>query len=517
LDRSRTPTRDSPLGEEGEGGLRVADLISMSHLGIEVLAGAAGLEHRIEWAHVSELEDPGPWLERGEMLIVNGFGVPVAGFQQARYVSRLAEHGVVALGVGVRTPPVKTEMLKAADDADLPILRIPKETPFVAISHLVANANQRSAQRRLVRHLQILDTLRLRDGIRTGTRTRFAEMEEASGYRLALVSGAGYPVLGEWPWVPPDLDIDALDEGGGDRVIIDGGYALPIPVGHRIAAYLIAIEQEDVEPAGLSALQHIATVAALEVLDEYRQHEAYRRHGAEALAELLTGNLTAEGAAARLEEEGLRREDPLVLAALRGIDGGIDDDGLYRRLRDHDIRHLMLRQDELYVLQVADQTDALETIVRDLDIMVGISAVITNRGQLDLARREALWSLACAGRGAGQKVVRFGSDDGFARWFPADLHALESMANATLGDLIAYDSEKNTDLVVTLTAYFRNQRKVRRTAEELFIHENTLAYRLRRIEAITARDLDDVQDSTELWLALKALPVVEAREAGEDL
>ncbi|MBS1843827.1 MAG: PucR family transcriptional regulator ligand-binding domain-containing protein, partial [Actinobacteria bacterium] len=471
--------KDSPLREEGEGGLRVSDLVAMTHLGIEVLAGAGGLEHRIEWAHVSELEDPGPWLERGEMLIVNGFGVPSAGFEQARYVERLAEHGVVALGVGGRTPPVRTEMLEAAEKADLPILRIPKETPFVAISHLVANAGQRSAQRRLVRHLQILETLRLRDGIRAGTRTRFAEMEDASGYRLALVSGAGYPVLAEWPWVPPDLDIDALNEGGGDRVIIDGGYALPIPVGHRIAAFLIAIEQEGVEPAGLSALQHIATVAALEVLDEYRQHEAYRRHGAEALAELMTGNLTAEGAAVRLEQEDLRRDDPLVLAALRGTTGTIDDDDLHRRLRDRGIKHLILRQDELYVLHIADQTHALEAVVQDLDIMVGISSVIANRGQLDLARREALWSLACAGRAPGQRVIRFGSDDGFARWFPADLDALESIAKATLGELIAYDADQHTDLVATLTAYFRNQRKVRQTAAELFVHENTLSYRLK--------------------------------------
>lgn len=500
--------KPSPLDEEGEGGLRVADLVTMAHLGIEVLAGARGLEHRIEWAHVSELKDPGPWLEHGEMLIVNGFGVPADGIDQARYVARLAEHGVVALGLGRWTPPVTTEMLKAADKAGLPILRIPKQTPFVAISHLVANANQRSAQRHLVRHLQILDTLRLRDGIRAETRTRFAEMEGASGYRLALVSSAGHPVLAEWPWVPPQLDADALSEGGVDRVVIDGGYALPIPVGHRIAAFLIAIEQEGVEPAGLSALQHIATVAALEVLDEYRQHEAHRRRGAEALAELLTGNLTAEGAAVRLEQEDLRRDDQLVLAALRGTGGSIDDDDLYRRLRDRGIKHLILRQDELYVLHIADQSHALETVVRDLDIMVGISAVIANRGQLDLARREALWSLACAGRAPGQRVVRFGSDEGFARWFPADLSALESIADATLGDLVKYDTEQNTDLLTTLTAYFRNQRKIRQTAAELFVHENTLAYRLKRIEAITDRNLNDVQDSTELWLALKALPVV---------
>ncbi len=38
-----------------------------------VVAGKSGLGRRIEWTHVSELPDPGPWLEGGELLIVNGF------------------------------------------------------------------------------------------------------------------------------------------------------------------------------------------------------------------------------------------------------------------------------------------------------------------------------------------------------------------------------------------------------------------------------------------------------------
>src|SRR5579872_2762642 len=157
------------------GGLRVADLVAMRHLGLEVLAGAEGLDRRIEWTHVSELEDPGPWLEGGEMLIVNGFGIPESGAGQARYVTRLAEHRVVALAVGLRMPPLQQAMLDAANEVGLPLLRIPKETPFVAVSHLVANANQHTAQRRLVRHLQILDTLRLRNGVRASTSERFAQ------------------------------------------------------------------------------------------------------------------------------------------------------------------------------------------------------------------------------------------------------------------------------------------------------------------------------------------------------
>jgi purine catabolism regulator len=104
--------------------------------------------------------------------------------------------------------------------------------------------------------------------------------------------------------------------------------------------------------------------------------------------------------------------------------------------------------------------------------------------------------------------VRFAAQDSFAHWFPADLEALGLMVNATLGPIIDYDAANNSELLKTLIVFFRHQRRVRQAAAELFIHEHTLAYRLKRIAAITNRNLNDLQDTSELWLALKALPVV---------
>jgi len=494
--------------------LTVRDVVAMPQFGIELVAGASGLDRRIEWAHVSELADPGPWLEGGELLIVNGFGVPEQAAAQVEYVRRLAKHRVVALALGVRSPPLREPMLAAADDAGLPLLRLPKETPFIAISHVVANANQHAAQRRLVRHLQILDTLRPRNGVRASTRERFAELEEISGYRLAVVSGAGYAVFESWPWVPERLDVAALVEDGEERIVIDGGYALPILVGDRLAAFLVALERPERPSAGIAALQHIATVASLEVLEAYRRREARRRSGAEALAELLAGRLGADEAASRLANEGIDPRQPLVLAAFRAPAGGLADDDLHHWLDDRCVPHLMLRQDELYVL-LADRDDRLDALARELDVLAGASSQLTQFARLAVARREALWSLASAGTAADRRVVRFGAQNGVVHWFPADLDALELMVQATLGAVLDYDAANGTELLRSLGAYFGNQRRRRVTAAQLFIHEHTLSYRLKRIEALTSRDLNDLQDSSELWLALKALPVVQEQRDRE--
>jgi purine catabolism regulator len=46
---------------------------------------------------------------------------------------------------------------------------------------------------------------------------------------------------------------------------------------------------------------------------------------------------------------------------------------------------------------------------------------------------------------------------------------------------------------------------VARTADRLFIHRNTVRYRLSQIEQLTGRSLDQTNDRVHLWLALLAL------------
>ena len=46
------------------------------------------------------------------------------------------------------------------------------------------------------------------------------------------------------------------------------------------------------------------------------------------------------------------------------------------------------------------------------------------------------------------------------------------------------------------------------------MHRHTMRHRLRRIEALTGRDLTSARDRLELWLALKAREVANRRSTG---
>ena len=69
--------------------------------------------------------------------------------------------------------------------------------------------------------------------------------------------------------------------------------------------------------------------------------------------------------------------------------------------------------------------------------------------------------------------------------------------------LTAYDARQQTSLVETLAAYFAHHGNLSRTAEALFLHRNTLLYRMERIAAIIGHDLDDPEVRLMLQVAFK--------------
>lgn len=61
-----------------------------------------------------------------------------------------------------------------------------------------------------------------------------------------------------------------------------------------------------------------------------------------------------------------------------------------------------------------------------------------------------------------------------------------------------YDSANNTDLIDTFLAYYMNGFNVSKTATALFIHRNTLQYRLSKISELLDMELDDYREYLEI-------------------
>ena len=68
----------------------------------------------------------------------------------------------------------------------------------------------------------------------------------------------------------------------------------------------------------------------------------------------------------------------------------------------------------------------------------------------------------------------------------------------------AYDHEHNSDLIRTLRVFFATNANVSEAADRLYLHRNSLPYRLARVQEITGLDLKDHRARLALQLGLLA-------------
>lgn len=84
-----------------------------------------------------------------------------------------------------------------------------------------------------------------------------------------------------------------------------------------------------------------------------------------------------------------------------------------------------------------------------------------------------------------------------------DIDVVRQFTQQVIGPLVEYDTQHRSSLVQTIDAYFDHHGNISQTAESLFIHRNTLLYRLERIKELTGQDLEQANMRLALQLALK--------------
>jgi purine catabolism regulator len=150
--------------------------------------------------------------------------------------------------------------------------------------------------------------------------------------------------------------------------------------------------------------------------------------------------------------------------------------------------------------------------LNEVNINLGIGRYYGDIQNISKGYKEALEALNL-GKGilGPGKVVHF-DDLGVYKVMldVSDKRILKNFALKYLQPLIDYDEQYGSDLITTLEAYLKNDKKISRTADELFIHRNTVRYRIDRINDILGVDLEDGEMLFNIYFSLKALKVIDS-------
>src|ERR1700710_2650107 len=163
-------------------------------LDVGVLAGEANLDSPVRWVHISELADPTPWLSGGELLLTTGLSLSTPAEQRA-YVAHLADHGLAGLGFGVGFghEKVPEALVEAAAERDFPLVEIPYDTPFIAVTEKAFARLVNEQYALLQRSIAVQERLQRIVLSERGLDAIAAALSTLLGGAIAVLEGRGEP------------------------------------------------------------------------------------------------------------------------------------------------------------------------------------------------------------------------------------------------------------------------------------------------------------------------------------
>jgi purine catabolism regulator len=478
--------------------ITVRELVALDGLGLELVAGHDAADRPIRWVASTEVADPRPFLRGGEVLLTTGlaFGDDAAG-----YVERLAGAGLAGLGfaVGVHLGELPPALAEAATSHGFPLFVVPYETPFVAITEAAMTriVNEQYAQ--LARAVELHD--RLVDLVldEAGLDAIASAAAAAIDGRVRILARDGREVAAAGA-APADADAIVLDIG----VHAPGEAVLEATVGRPVTDW------DRVQ------LQQARTVVALELAKRRAVAETERRIAGDLVEDAVSGTGDARQLARRLGAFGLSPDDGLAVILLRpGDDDPASLATLHRRAAEliagaglaglvgGDVCVLVAAHDE-----AGAEAEAERVLAAARNGGPPPPAAVGHARRLASLRDaydEAFYALE-ARQAAGGEGVATARDLGSLGLVLAlqDPRGVELFVRSALGDL-------DGRLRETLAAFIEANGRAGDAADRLGVHRHTMRHRLRRIEAVTGRDLASARDRLELWLALKAREVAERR------
>jgi purine catabolism regulator len=519
--------------------LTVADVLELPVLAAgqpKVICGHGQLSRSVRWVHVTELTDPASFLKGGELVLTTGMPLPTEPALIRRYVDELAQVGAAGLVIELvrryRTPP--DELVRACRAKDLPLVVLCRDVNFVEVTqtvHALILGSQVETLRRAQQVHEAFTALTLR-GAQPEALVRAAA--EMSGYPVVLENLVHQAMLSESAdhspadvlagWErrsratpsPPQTDVCGPESW------------LVTPVEYRGERWgrLVMLPDPTTSPAfgpeHVMVLERAAMALTIARLMQGRPWE--RAAHRTVLLDLVEQRYrSANEIRARVEALGVPADGHRLMIVLLTLTGTVNDqaqleDDLAGQLQQAGVPALLAtvsatRVALLLALKPSRTwrpvVERLSTHVRGLypTAVVSVGCEVVDITHAARSFHQAA-RVAQAAVPDGRPFYEH-SDIGLRELLYAlrDDLQVQDYLERHIGRLVEHDHRHGTDLVGTLHTYLDMAGNKTLAARRQSISRQALYERLRTIERLLDRDLEDGRQRTQLHVALTALDV----------
>lgn len=509
-------------GHPGEAAITVAEALRLPCLAqAQLMAGKAGLGRWVRGVNVMEDADIVRWMRGGELLLTTGYSIREDPSVLRELLPALAQRELAGLVVklGLYVDALPQELAVLADELKFPLVGL---TPGVMFHDILSEVLGTILNRQAV-ELERANAIHARltgVALEGGSFNELVEtISELVGRPTGILDAQGRPLA-----VSPDTPEDP----GAPRA------TRPIQVGDHVHGQVVVWTegQPALDPHQLKTMELAATVAATAIAQERAVVSSEQRHRTLLLMQLVSRRTADRGEVARWATAmgwDLERERAVVLVELSDSEGRIPVAG--QPIEEQLVGAVQaafgsrtivwgLRSGLALLLEprpsLRERCRELHRILKrtsgGMNVTVAAGTVAADVSELSNSWQEAVSTLALGRELSGDDFVLEHDELGVYRLLSRlPSSELRRQRDEMLGPLLGYDVAHGGSLLQTLDVFLRCERNRVRAAEELFVHYNTLRYRLTQIDRLTNGLSADPSRRLNLELALCAHRLLQGR------
>ncbi|WP_226037839.1 PucR family transcriptional regulator [Aquibacillus saliphilus] len=505
-----------------------------------VVAGHQGLDCSLRYVTIMEVPDIVHWLKGQELLITSLYPIKDDEKAMNNLVKSLHEKGTSALAIKPHRfiDDIPQLILDEANKYEFPIIEIPEEVSYLDILSPVMNVifdEKVVLQEDLDQAYKLLDELKLN---KWGTQQFTETLTHLMKCDINIESFVPY-----FETAPPSYDLEPLTEEQQRELemiqrpirmkrwnntlnVEQDCIIAPVMMEGRIFGAITSIgtETEFVE-VDLAILARATTILSFEFMRKKAAYELEQQYKSDFFRELLFSQIQHEPS--MLEKGEMYGFDIYKKYIFLSIQFSKGEKGItfiadlvsYLELLcykfDKDVIVGAMQNNVFLLYPSANKNKEridqdFQTIYKEMkrkvpDVYLGIGRVANSVNDIRIGHQQANQAVILGRTLYGGKSIIYYEDLGFYRLL-AEVQStseIKEFYQETIGNLIEYDNYHDLELVHSLQTYFNNNESLSKTAKELFIHINTMKYRLQRIKTLSNLNIRNSEDKLNLQIGLK--------------
>jgi purine catabolism regulator len=493
-------------------GLTVKDLLRLPILkDAKLLGGAKGLDRVVRYIDIMEVPDVKGWLREGEIILTTGYSIRHDPALLLDLVEQLALAGAAALAIKPERfiSGIPQETIDRSNHYNIPIIQIPSGIPYIDITYTVMERiidKQGALLRRSEEVYKTLTNLVLNN---SGIQVVADNVSELVKCPIWIVGGTG-EILVSSPSTEP---YEPSPKNRHWDVMVDKQFVGKLVVG-----------KEQLDELELVGIEQARLVFSLELMRRKIANDTEQRLRGSFFEELLVGlPLSRQEVENKGQQLGLQPDWTWEVCMIEGEASALYDEPspLASEINERIMQEAAARKVRAYTLRQGDRFILLlptakpgEAARKQAPHIEGppewsriLTPLLTPHPNIrsGIGSRKALWEVHRSYIEA-KKAITIGSRldrDRHVFTFEevemfhlllesSDYVNFDALIERKIGKLSQYDKDNGTDLVTTLYYYLATGGSLIETANRMFVHRNSVKYRMDRILEITGTDLDHV-------------------------